>query len=745
MNQIKYVQNAYAKSGTIFDDTTLEATLKHCLSLSKQGKKGNYGAIFVYNSDRLGEHLENEHSTGIILIDIDYISKELAEKIYNKFDEMIVYWPSLLAIQFSSSYYICPEKKSGLHIYVKSGELSKYEYKKEASVCLGIFSLVVEKILNIDLYKLNTKDQPVLDFHNTSLYQRFNLFYSTFKYNEDAIEFNMNQLSFEHLEKLMIKYDIEFDKEITKTIAPTLNNTLIGNGNKIRVDRYLHIGKYNGNDIRYRISIIADMIFGDNAKSFCDKFFYYGNNQSIYVHYPSGNTINPLIYKWLVKNNYIIENSQNFINNWIDEYSEDIMKFIENNRQGEIIAPTCSGKTTFINNSLAHYFNAVVIVPFNVTNKLYDNLFEVNANYNGKIPNNKPIVMIWDQAIKHWQEIKDRIIIVDEAHTLFFDRNYRDSAIKLINNIKEDNSHVIFITATPAGEKELFSMKQLQYYKKRSTIQLNIKAAQNIEWTQYNYIKKCIDNNWYDKIVLLDDNTAKKIYEQFIINGYSEDIAYIRSSTKESENFKRLRDNELLEKKLTICTCVAFNGLNFKNENEKILVIGSIQQGITTSCEIIQQIGRIRNSKVNALYLYNPDRFYYEDIENKEIKAQEFNSLVVNGHPDSFLNYDRRYLNINYVDAIKSIQEYQIKHSQIDVIINELGSTGYITGKVEDKVKENEVIKMNLALKKQESDELKNDIINGIFCTKEYEKEYQQKWAKEIRYMISNPFYSGIY
>ena len=132
------------------------------------------------------------------------------------------------------------------------------------------------------------------------------------------------------------------------------------------------------------------------------------------------------------------------------------------------------------------------------------------------------------------------------------------------------------------------------------------------------------------------------------------------------------------------------------------------------------------------------------DIENRKQKAQEYNSLMVNGVPDSFLSYDRRYLNEDYVNALKEIQEYQLKHSNLNTIISELGATGYITGKFEDECNDKELIKMSLAIKRQESDEMKDDIINNKFLDKEYEKEYQKRWARDINYMISNQFYSGI-
>lgn len=753
MNNIKFLRNAYSSTGACFNDVDLEAVLVHCKNnLPINGKKGSYGSIFVYNSDKLGVHYEDEKSVGIILVDLDHLTKEQCKTIYDKIDLIKHFFPSIIAIQYSSGYYI-KENEGGLHIYVKSGYLDKNEYKQISQIVYAIIAQLIEKLLNIPIKELNDDrikrgEEAILDLHNTNLYQRFHLFYSDFKYNDEYIEeFNLEMIKFDELNKLIEKFDINLSNDLdpnTISFSSTLNGCTFGKEiNKIKIDRYFKIGKYSGNDIRFRISIIADLMFKENAKEFCDKYFYYENNKSIYTHYNNENKYpDLLILKWLKDNNYIEESRKNIINNWVSEYSSEIKKFIEKNNKCEIEAPTGSGKTTFINNELAFYFNAVVIVPFNVTNKLYDKLFEVNSNYNGELPKNKPMVMVWDQAIKHWNEIKERQIIVDEAHTLFFDRNYRDAAVKLILKLKDENVNVVFITATPAGEKDLFNLPTIKYYKKRNEINLQIKTTKNIEWAQYNYIKKAVDNGWYDKIILLDDLTAKKIYEQFTINCY--DVSYIRSETKESEDFKYLREKELLNKKITICTCIAFNGLNFKNENEKILVVGSIKLGQTTSCEIIQQIGRIRKSNVTGIYFYNPEKIYVEDIDHKVNKAQEYNEIYIEGAPDTFLCYDRKYLNNDYVDAMRNIQDYQFNHSKIDVIINELSSTGYIKGTVEKKVKKEEKINMSLAIKRKESDELKEDIQNGTIICKEYDGNYNKDWAKTINYMITNPRYSGI-
>ena len=744
MNQIKFLTNSYATSGTLFKDTTLEAVLKYCLTLPKDGKKGAYGSVFIYNSTALGEHLENELSTGIILIDIDNIHKEVAEKIYQSFNILVNYWNCLIAVQYSSSYYI--KDKAGIHVYIKSEYLDKYEYNRQAQICLAVFARLVNNLLGINLLNEGiNKDDVVLDFHNTNLYQRFNLFYSEFKYNEYAETFSIDNLKVDDLIKLIDTYKLNIDINSKRIFIHPISDCVAIGGykDKIKIDRNFKIGKYTGNAVRFRISMIADRYFGDKAKDFCNKYFYCENNKSIYNKYEAGNTVNPLIYKWLMENGYIVEaTKKNEIKEWISEYSYKIMNDVIKYKHLEIIANTGSGKTTFVNNELAQRFKSVVIVPFNVTNRLYDNCFEINSLYNGRVPKSKPIVMVWDQACKYWYEIKDRHVIIDEAHTLFLDRNYRDKAIELIMKLKENNCWVTLITATPTGESKIFDDIQIvEYYKRRNVISLNVNKVDNIEWSQYNYIKQAIDNQWYDKVVLLDDTTAKKIYEKFIVEGYGTEVCYIRSSTKESEDFIDLRQNELLKKKITICTCVAFNGLNFKNKNEKILVVGSIKIGETTASTMIQQIGRIRNSEVHALYFYN-DKDYMVDIDDKVKRNEE----KFNMHIPEFMKADDKWLNPKYVEAMREIQSYELEHSNIDSIVMELSQTGYINGVVADKCDKNNPvnISMTLALKKKESNEMKSDILNGLFLGKEYDSEYKSKWSKDINRLISNENYSGI-
>jgi len=738
----------------------LPAVFYYCKNnLSISSVKGANGAIYPLTD------LKETKTDGVIFADIDNITKETAELIFNNFENLIKLFPSLYGIQYSSSYYL-NNKKAGLHIYIKSGILGKDEYNYAAQISLAIIARVIYKLLNIDLRISQIDNEKILDPHNTSIYQRFFLFHTDYKINKDAYTlFEEVELSKDQLDKLKEEYyniiitrDVENLTEV-KLEGISMTNNIIG---KICIDRNFSIDKYSGNDIRWRISRIAQALFGvKEGKEFCDKYFYYDNGKSIFTKQNSieGNSF--IIKNWLIKNGYLKEDKENIIRRgeWINKYTDDILKFIKENRRVEIIGPTGTGKTSFINGykndgeiffnefSLAKELNAIVIVPFNVTNKLYNNLIEVSTDNRVKeIKEDESYVMVWDQALIHWDQIKNRTLIIDEAHCLFLDRSYRDTAVKLMNKIKEDDCKIVLFTATPSGETEELGCKLLKFTNERDIVNIGFNKVNTVDLAELNMIKKCLKENLFDRIVLFDDLNAKKIWEKLYVEGeFINDIAYIRADTKNSEDFILLRENELLNKRLTICTCIAFNGLNFKNENENILVITSYSNGKTTAEEIIQEAGRVRKSNVNVVVYYD-DKFNESNLDNRIEKAEIYRDAVVElGIPDTVLSYDRRLLNQDIVEALRRIEDYIRKESVLDNIVKKLNDCGYFNIKsVDNSNKENQNgNKLSLALKAKQSKEFIEDLMNDKI-EKYTEGSYKDRWNKRIENIISNESYTGV-
>ena len=173
-----YAQNKSFATGTLLEQVKLEQILYGCSKISKASEKGINGAIFPYISGTIGrQNWKDEfgRNDGVIFVDIDHITKDVAETIFNNFELLCEAFPCLCAIQYSSSYYL-PVEKNGLHIYVASGILNEYEYKYLATLSLAIFARVVYTKLGIDLRKPMIDDDIILDEHSTHLTQRFFLY-----------------------------------------------------------------------------------------------------------------------------------------------------------------------------------------------------------------------------------------------------------------------------------------------------------------------------------------------------------------------------------------------------------------------------------------------------------------------------------------------------------------------------------------------------------------------------------------
>lgn len=751
----------------------LKQMLAECSNIPENTPKSGSGQIYAFIADKFYkiDYLkDNDYYTdGACFCDIDDLSEEDNKKILDSFDELTKILPNLTAVWKSFS--------GNLHFVFWTECLDAKEYEKQELTALLYLAITIKKICGITLTDFLTKGngKKQIDESNSSFSQRFFLNRITkdsIKYNDDAIPANFDYFTkdkygelnkyWPYILKLIKQQNIKEVRYINTNIE---YNTVSTSNEQIE---YIEHRK------RWRIYTTFKYLFKTQEKT--DAEWYRFSHRipekhpiSFYIEEPNKN-------HWWIKDHpsgpkpsmlkkygYDIEKISNDDHTikkgeWLEKYSDEILEFIKNHKKAEIIGPTGSGKTTFINGavyeekifetefSLAKELNAIVIVPFNTTNKLYDSLIEISSETGSKdIREDKQYVMIWDQALNNWEAIKNRTLIIDEAHCLFLDRTYRDVAVKLMNKLIEDDCKIILFTATPVGEAEELGCEVLRYTNERDIIDLNMLKVNHVDMAEYGCIYKCLDENKFDRIVLFDDMHAKKIWEKFMIDGkYINDIAYIRADTKNTKEFIELRDKELLTKKLTICTCVAFNGLNFKNKGEKILVISSYREGYTTACEIIQETGRIRRSKVTSIVYYD-GKEYESTLEDRIDKAQTYQEGVITlGMPDSLLSYDRRLTKYDVVDALKKIENKLKEESKKETVIQRLIDCGYY--EVTDKDLQSDGDKgdrIKLEIKRKESREFKQELMED--CLGEYNEEsYKGRWKKRIDNIINNKGYTGI-
>lgn len=607
-------------------------------------------------------------------------------------------------------------------------------------------------------------------------------------WNKEAIKFDCDKVSVD---------DVDIVNNSNKTKIVSSNFYKDGENNtRLKVDSNVKILikvkqtengniKYedeliSGNEIRWRINIIAEYYFGDNAKEWCDKHFYYENNRSIYAKVTNSHNIpNSYVTKWLIDNNFLQTKNEGveikegeYLSNKIDYITKISDKYDKN----LIVAPTGTGKTTLINgqnpskehpegiDGLADYYDAVVITPYNNTNTLYNRCTLISSTMEPefKYKNGKTIgkyVMNVDQAVKHWHTIRYKNIIIDECHTLFGERVFRKKMRQICNLLNEDfYGKLILVTATPTGEIEVLNINNtIKFWQHRNNINILFKYATTtnnkgeqhdskksfvnpICWSISNHYKK----NIYDRIVLMDDMSAKDVYDALVLkyNIPVEDILYYRSDTAENTDCQQMIKEEKLMKKITICTRIAFNGLNFKNENENVLVITSFTPGSLIAANIIQMIGRVRKSDVTCLCYYNNSEFIDNiiDYDDKMLIKHEQEKYPLT---ETLYRVNELYNDLEWVDAVQKIDKYFVDHSgTIELLTQELANTNYITCKILEKTIES--YKITNYRKKREKQIIKNYIKdaknmwnNNITIEDFNDYTYIPEWVEQYKHLIS--------
>lgn len=304
----------------------------------------------------------------------------------------------------------------------------------------------------------------------------------------------------------------------------------------------------------------------------------------------------------------------------------------------------------------------------------------VDPNYLRFDPDNTN-VCVWDRFVQKIsylnEDFRNHIIIIDESHLLFTDRSYRKAAVRFVRRIRKFKGKVVLVTATPTWEHKLFNIDHtLTFFRDRNPVRLNWIDTCN----PYNTIERLVDilRRSQSKIVVFSDVSARKLYENCVAKGkYNPDeITMVHSKfwDQSGNNATEVLDNEMLDRSLTICTRIAYAGINFKNKKEKIIVIIEVNPK-TDAAYIIQALGRIREADVDAYVVF--DERVHEDASAEErlMAAKELEKHTNNPVVKNFLFEEEKYTNW-YVE--KQLEEYYSSEADKRVIIENLCKSGYI-------------------------------------------------------------------
>ena len=634
----------------------------------------NGGDHAPYREDVAGKKYNpgifNTHDT--LFLDIDHID-DYFDIIWSNMEQIIQDCPFIALVKQSRS--------KSLH-FICVGHWETLEEHIERD--MFYLACVAKSILNHTGIDLREEDKA-LDVHTKSCDQRL------FVYDPKRHPYIINQfptpVTMDGSEKAFDEYPmLRPVKEKTPTaVLESFDGSFDAKSRnedeRILLNRDCTICGFTGNDARWRIAnAVAYLTNGDIEQA---RMIIRGNfkNPGDFSFASIAKGVNMRILEWVKSNlqNTYGGECEGYITDKIDE----IIHYIKLHPRTLLVAPTGSGKTTLVNGSdgfegLAKRLNAVVVCPFNNMLHLYSNMTAIKSDaINGvnikDYRSDEPCVIIWDQVVKMIDRIveDDRLVIVDESHTLFLDREYRDSAVALMNALKRVR-RVLCITATPTGEEAELGLERISYNRKKNIIDTTmIYTESNAGVKMKGDIKWVLKNGRYDRVVVFSDKYARRLHEN--LNSEAVKHAFIHSKNRTGEDFKTLQETEMLTEKVTICTSLAFNGLNFKNTGERILVVMDIKEGDMLASHIIQCAGRLRRSNV-SLNLYMIPKGERSTVDQRKLKSD---LAVQNGMDNMLVSADPRLISDDNYKAYKSIEDYTNIHSTFDAIKKELQEAGY--------------------------------------------------------------------
>ena len=772
---------------------------------AKSDKKHQFGAIYAYCQDTLGVR-EDSVSAGMIFCDIDNISKEVAEKIYNKFDDLTIEIPFLYACCYSSSYTISNDH-AGLHFFLNSDELTRTEYSKYARVCLFTIARKIYNLLGYDLVedkKLRVdKNKQIIDTHNCSIAQKLYLFYDDFQVNEFEDSITPDTYDF-LLGRLEEKYPQFFKKD--ESVAVSLNNNVeisgkcdkkieLHYGQDYTIANYLAAtGKYNKEQV-LSILLSIESRPGNQMKSNGEKtieshfrqivntaFSKYGSGVSVPAEtkIKAEKLLNQVGFTIVNGNEHVnaIEiASDKFLSD--EPYYHQLFDFYKQHNKIQVVSGTGTGKTVASRERLAVDLNAILIYPYNALSELYKykerdgklsglQLYMPKSKGFDKYTDKQPICMVYDQFVmlcKEGKIDKNRPVIVDESHCLFFEQGqgFREACVRCMRYLR-DFTHVILISATPCCELQCigvndYKQNTITFFKKRKPVNFTFCYEKDfirrygpmadILNIMVNTACYYSEHKKYDHVLVLTDSMYEIAKDNMIFNLTDDKITHFRSEDREKPDIVDLLTNEIVKKDILITTKVGNNALNYANKNESFLILLDFAERETAIQEIVQKIGRVRFSDVDCMCFLRktPDKMTvtYKHTYN------EIKKLYSGRISEQLLHIDDSLSDEQVFKAALEVEQYIVKESTIDNLFAYLNDTGYVnlyeraypTTKVKDKDGKKKKIYRYDKIKKAASDTfktyLKNDMLDELHDS---ENEFINKWHKQIDNILKNECYN---
>ena len=780
-------------TGTPLIEKSIFDIFELCKCLPDDGKKGEHGAIFTYNKETVGkastEYYDSLMTGGVVFVDIDHIPSTLVDDIFDKFDDINFECNSaIIGCQKSSSYYRRPgTDDTGVHFFLASRPCNGHDYVKFSSYALALVALAIKKVLGVDVREYDRRKEnadnvdKVLDTSSCKISQRSFLYHSDYRYNETVIPitdgtYDLNSSTLKNEYPELFKFERCSSQDLISVDLTGVNVTAGENLGRIQLDysKECIIANYlsaTGMEPDKVLTIMLKIDSRDNAAymkkhglslenhfrqiiqtsrgrniseagkrmaedmlEVCGVDILGGNVQEKIT---SGAITSTASNKYDEYEQTHLEKIELGDGKFMSDYVDKIEDYILSTQVLAIKAGTGTGKTTLLKSIAEKYSHkALIVTPYNATNQLYEWSNIVSASNGNEFEPERWNTMIWDQVLKHYNEIERSvdIIFVDESHEVFFEW-WRDSSVGFMQFLKEwknAGKKIVLISATPAGEVYSLGANVIEFTREEKR---NVKV--NIIKTNDTFSEMNMDmrDNFYDKVCIFSDRDVQSLYARAVVSEMSDVKIYHMKWWK--HNVEELKHREVLSSKVSLLTRVAFNGLNIRNTGERILVDVRYTEGITTWNEIIQIVGRFRDNKNVTLNIYNDGKFKKE--ENREDEFSNAKTICEGGNAELVSDYQIRMNKKEVQDACKCVDEYKSTWSLED-IKKKLEENGWQVREKEKSMDDKWVVKKKNPLKKQASDLMLShragEMTRGEFmksCVGTEMENYVKEWENDLR------------
>lgn len=624
----------FAKNGSNMSITTLKDVLNRCASDEFKGKqKGSSGCILPYVSKKLGDR-PFVHE-GVVILDLDKFNKEPAllgkeNLIYEKFEEIAMYMPNLLAINFSYSH--------NLHVFVyDQNVVDESSYNKWSAIYMAVFARVINKLFNIDLRQY----EGALDDHQKA-YQKLFINYSPFKWNHYCAQ---TKISDKDIKKLQTDYKITFggldDKREIKDSTPM---DVTGT---IAVDKEYSILGWSGWDARTVIAAAAYFHFNKDVKR-AKQWIYskFSNADEIYAQMQSMANSGSVVGKYRREvEQLLFKNDEEKTILKSDEYLSDIIDFDKlTDKYYYIQSNTNTGKTEFVKRLL----KCKEIEIEHDSNELFPRDKEIIKEYRKVIVIQATKALrdgkkqgVEDKTLENWEKVEgensfhttfegfsgnarnvnleDYTIVVDESHLLEEYITFRTSVIHELLEFLERAGKVIFMSATPKSDFLMFPFKIMRFEKiQQQTLDvyqypIQIEGRGSINAARYTYMCDFVRTltNEGEK-VLVFSNKKQSEWKEY---GLENNVTLFNATNCGDSAVQDILNDNRLSNSVTLATKYMGCGVEVKNE-KKVHLVFFLDEGWDFDF-FAQAIGRPRDAENICVHLFYSEYKNWKSQEGK--------------------------------------------------------------------------------------------------------------------------------